>query len=213
MKRCTKCQAEKPLADFVRDKRQAGGFGSWCKACAYEYRRAWAKRNPEAVRASKQRWNRKSGDYFKAYNAEHRERITELDRAWKAANPAKVRSAKKRHYEANRLQWRGYNAIRRARTRGPSVDYEAILERDGYLCHLCGGLVAPADVEFDHVVPLARGGEHTAENIRVTHGVCNRVKGCRSPRTWSGCATTRRARRRSSDAAPRRELLDFLKSA
>jgi len=31
-------------------------------------------------------------------------------------------------------------------------------------------------VEFDHVIPLARGGRHILANIRAVHRHCNRVK-------------------------------------
>ena len=37
MKRCTKCQCEKPLEDFPRNKRTRDGKGSWCRACTAAY--------------------------------------------------------------------------------------------------------------------------------------------------------------------------------
>jgi 5-methylcytosine-specific restriction endonuclease McrA len=54
-------------------------------------------------------------------------------------------------------------------------------------CHICGALtlkqmrgtthlLAP---EIDHVVPLARGGEHTYANTACAHRRCNQAKGAR----------------------------------
>lgn len=42
-------------------------------------------------------------------------------------------------------------------------------------CYLCGEPLADP-VEFDHVIPLARGGHHVLANIKPTHKRCNRRK-------------------------------------
>lgn len=59
-----------------------------------------------------------------------------------------------------------------------------VFDRDGWRCWLCGQLVdrharvphygAPT---MDHVIPLAMGGEHTYENIRCAHFICNSRRG------------------------------------
>jgi 5-methylcytosine-specific restriction endonuclease McrA len=33
--------------------------------------------------------------------------------------------------------------------------------------------VAEEDLHIDHVVPIAKGGSDTAENVAVTHRLCN----------------------------------------
>jgi hypothetical protein len=57
-----------------------------------------------------------------------------------------------------------------------AVDYEAIIRRDGLVCHLCGRSVSRSNVHFDHVIPLSKGGNHTADNIKVAHARCNLSK-------------------------------------
>jgi hypothetical protein len=37
MKRCSKCQCEKPLEDFPKNKATKDGLGSWCRACVAAY--------------------------------------------------------------------------------------------------------------------------------------------------------------------------------
>ena len=45
------------------------------------------------------------------------------------------------------------------------------------VCHICGGEVGSlADLNMDHVIPLARGGTHTYDNIRPSHKRCNQRK-------------------------------------
>lgn len=57
------------------------------------------------------------------------------------------------------------------------VDLGNVLKRDGASCHICKELVEPEELDFDHVVPLSRGGSHTEANIAVSHAHCNRKKG------------------------------------
>ncbi len=49
--------------------------------------------------------------------------------------------------------------------------------RDGFTCQYCGGR---GDLTFDHVVPRARGGRTTWENVVAACGPCNIRKGARS---------------------------------
>lgn len=46
-------------------------------------------------------------------------------------------------------------------------------------CYLCGGPLAGSQMQFDHIVPLTRGGMHCRENLRPTHARCNLRKSSR----------------------------------
>ena len=59
------------------------------------------------------------------------------------------------------------------------VSRDEIAERDNHLCHICGEWVGAQEMTIDHVVPLARGGSHTKDNIKLAHKVCNSRKGAR----------------------------------
>lgn len=63
-----------------------------------------------------------------------------------------------------------------------AVDYTAIYERDGGRCWICNLTVGPLKAaHFDHVIPLAKGGQHAPDNIRVACPACNRRKAGRLP--------------------------------
>lgn len=48
------------------------------------------------------------------------------------------------------------------------------------VCHICTEAIASLDdLHFDHVIPLAKGGPHAAENIRPAHAICNIRKSAR----------------------------------
>jgi hypothetical protein len=51
-----------------------------------------------------------------------------------------------------------------------------VWQRDGGKCVDCG---SRENLEFDHIVPIARGGGNTARNIELLCETCNRKKGAR----------------------------------
>lgn len=59
------------------------------------------------------------------------------------------------------------------------IDRASVIERDGGVCHICGAQPEGADLTIDHVVPLAKGGTHTYENLAVACLSCNCRKGAR----------------------------------
>ena len=50
-----------------------------------------------------------------------------------------------------------------------------VWRRDGGKCVRCGGRER---LEFDHIVPVSKGGSNTARNIELLCETCNRSKGC-----------------------------------
>jgi len=140
-----------------------------------------------------QRWKLKNRERYLAQareymntryrdNPEVRARKHEYD----ARRASEEGRAKKRlYYAANRerlcAKYRDWNANRRARRVNQfiePVDRLVLFERDAGLCGICKEPVGP-DFQVDHVVPLAKGGEHSYANTQVAHPVCNNRKGAR----------------------------------
>lgn len=76
-----------------------------------------------------------------------------------------------------------HDARRRARLREAFVEdftREEIYERDGWICGICEEPIDqslsypdPMSASLDHVMPLARGGEHSRANAQAAHLRCN----------------------------------------
>lgn len=206
MKPCIRCVVTKPLDRFPRDPRQKDGHRNVCKDCSREDPaknrarvKAWAKANPEKANALARKWVKANPERRRQIAREcarrryvvHREKLRAESRvrmrdSYRKDPQRRQQSSKRarrkliaRDPEAYRLTRRVEAAVRRSRKRGAIVgivDYARIRVRDKMRCHLCRLKVKPKQLEFDHVIPLAAGGEHSEANIAVSHARCNRSK-------------------------------------
>lgn len=53
----------------------------------------------------------------------------------------------------------------------------SIYKRDGYRCRICGRSGKFADLEIDHIKPIAKGGKSTYNNLQTLCTRCNKMKG------------------------------------
>lgn len=92
---------------------------------------------------------------------------------------------KRKHYKKKDLR------RRKALTGGDfTILLEDLYERDNGVCWLCGKNCDWSDYEIvdetfvagnqypsiDHVIPLAKGGTHTWDNVKLAHRICNSIK-------------------------------------
>ena len=117
---------------------------------------------------------------------------------------------------------------RRAAKRGAgSVRFtrRSIFERDGWKCWICEKPVDKSGADkdlrpsLDHVIPLAKGGQHHPDNCRCAHWVCNSKRVTLPPRGFSfpllfsfdpphiDVATLDRRRRWRAEKQKRREAI------
>ncbi|MBU3967659.1 MAG: HNH endonuclease [Euryarchaeota archaeon] len=54
-----------------------------------------------------------------------------------------------------------------------------VVRRDNNQCQICGRTLKDSDIEFDHIIPISKGGSSEENNIRVTCLDCNRNKSCK----------------------------------
>lgn len=109
-------------------------------------------------------------------------------RKWYDVSKVTERARIYKYSKENPQRMRMYRRNRRARKK--SAESEKYLESDilhiyGIECHICQetiDLSAPKKVgttgwekglHLDHVIPLAKGGSDTVDNVRPAHGICN----------------------------------------
>ncbi|AFK55013.1 MAG: HNH endonuclease [Tistrella sp.] len=65
--------------------------------------------------------------------------------------------------------------------RRPAFTRFNVFLRDRFRCQYCGRRFATEELTFDHVVPRARGGTTTWQNVVTACTACNTAKGARTP--------------------------------
>ncbi|MBA2702705.1 MAG: HNH endonuclease [Blastocatellia bacterium] len=154
---------------------------------AHENTRKWRTANPEKAKEIDRKWNaanpKKSVEKTIKWQKANPEKKREYDRKWRAAHPeqarASVRICGRKWKDANPDRVREGGVKRRALKLGAvvgEVELAFIWQRDKGICYLCGNTIEPKDCHFDHVIPLSKGGAHTADNLRATHSWCNLTK-------------------------------------
>ena len=116
---------------------------------------------------------------------EEPEKVRAEQRAKRAAKPEVYRAHTERWRRDNLDVYaekaRRNNRERQARIAGAEVvekvDPLVVLEIADGECGICGGDVDPLSFHVDHIVPVARGGEHSYANTQPAHPRCNIEKG------------------------------------
>lgn len=196
VKRCVDCHKEKPLSEFYANGK--GRYHSKCNTCEKaikkteydanpeKYRAAAlesARKHPERTRARFKRWYTTHTEHLTRYRKErhvvHREKFLAVDRIRHIKNAEQERLYRIAHRAeaAERAQRR--RALQRNAPRVEKIKRLSIIERDKWTCYLCGQICTTTTVSLDHVVPLFRGGSHTADNLRVACRSCNSRKGAK----------------------------------
>ncbi len=73
----------------------------------------------------------------------------------------------------------GASETKEPREEGRHISRKVMLQvvrRDGHICQCCRVNVPDDEIEFDHVIPVAKGGPTSVSNIRVLCRKCNRKK-------------------------------------
>ncbi|MFI1485774.1 HNH endonuclease [Streptomyces sp. NPDC020747] len=133
--------------------------------CKRRFNAARSRETMRRVRAGE------SGERYRDYDRKSQRRRLETVGHWRVVYPER----------ASRV-----DALRRMRVQAATVEDFAprdVYERDGWVCQLCLLGIDPAvawpdsmSPSVDHVVPLAKGGEHSMANAQAAHLGCNSRK-------------------------------------
>lgn len=151
------------------------------------YLSEWKASNPDAHRD----WAAQNLDHLADYAKTRRAHLREIDPEWVAHEAEMRRDWKERNREKSRkaiARWKRdhpeYGQQKRGRRRARLLNAEIndltiaewreILETWQYKCAYCD--TEPEVLTLDHVVPLARGGNHTRTNVVPACFDCNSRK-------------------------------------
>jgi 5-methylcytosine-specific restriction endonuclease McrA len=160
------------------------------RAKQFEYKRRWAAKNRDKVRAAAARYRERHPDRCKkwkaAWNSKNKQKVNAYNRAWQKRNPDKFRAANRLwRYRYPELA-REHERLRRMRKRARRMHAEGdaslrqlkalIFASIGKNCGYCGTILKRDSISLDHVVPLAKGGKNDMANINPVCRPCNLLK-------------------------------------
>lgn len=114
----------------------------------------------------------------------------EAGRRWREANPEKVKQIREAYRAARPEVDRAANAKRRAAKNGargqmsPGIELKLLKLQKGK-CANCSCCLAKSGHHLDHVMPLARGGDHVDANAQLLCPTCNVKKHAKDPIDWA----------------------------
>lgn len=192
-KMCTVCKITKPLDGFYRTKHGLYGRESRCIPCFKQLNKVARQKHMQAhpevwrERNAKKRAGltpEQLSEYRRRYRERHPEKVSEANRLARAKSPEKYREQRKRWQNQNPEKWAAIlnNAQHRHRANKLEAevsdftwqDWQELKVQYQGRCAYCG--IKPKILTQDHVIPLARGGNHTKANIVPACVPCNSKK-------------------------------------
>ncbi len=182
---CTKCHVDKPLGAFRERSRGLYGRSSHCTECEraagksrrtgprreelLELRRKqWAEteRTPEQREAAKVR--------FKTWYGSNKSRHQASMRRWVRRNPEAFKAIQKKYLVKSPVHVRRRAHFLKVERTLTAAQWREILEAFNHCCAYC--LRGDLPMTQDHMIPVSKGGAHSASNVVPACKSCNSRK-------------------------------------
>ena len=176
MKRCSKCNVDKPLTVFSKCAANKDGLNRWCKECSKAAKKEWYEKNAEAEKA-------KAMQYHYENYEKNKEIKIKNSHEWQKNNRERYREIAKRCYEKTKHKKFAWQALARAAKRNavPKWINEELKQeiQKFYIDARSRTKETGINYEVDHIVPLMGEnvcGLHVPWNLRVITRYENRSK-------------------------------------
>ena len=192
MKKCAKCNSEKPLSNFSNDKKSKDGKMSNCKECMKShFKKYYTKNKKEHIQRQKDKYNNdpvykeKQNEASRQHYYDNREWYRKKSDEWGKNNPDRIRELSRERYRRlsrtdgqYRLESSTRNKILQALNNYLTNQIDSIIPELGcrmsYYCQFLQSQFYPEMSwdnrntvwEIDHIVPTSYGGSFHYTNTR-----------------------------------------------
>lgn len=152
-----------------------------------DYAKSYREQNAQRCRDVAKRWRESNQDYLAASKREYARRRPEVGRQsqikWRSINPEAER-AKGKKWALNNSDKRAAGASRRRATQLKATpatfsEFDEFVIQEAHAARLRRQHITGYPWHVDHMIPLARGGQHVFSNIQVIPAFMNSSKGAR----------------------------------
>lgn len=167
---CTKCEKEKNISEFSKDKRKSDKLSVWCKRCSNENSKNYYLKNRSIMLE-------KSKEYNKTYREENKEKIKELNKKYRETHKEEIKKYRKKYEESHKIDTRKSNL--KCKFGMTLDDYNKKLKEQKYVCAICGQKETAIDSRYNKIKLLAVDHNHETGQIReLLCNKCNHGLGC-----------------------------------
>lgn len=193
-KKCPKCNTVKDLDEFYKNRTKKDGHTVYCKACISAYSKEYHSTHKEECRERLNKWRNENREYVRQRDRDYYKNTLDAqhakDKRYRDSHPQERAEHNKNYRESHREYFHNKVRERRALKNSTSdgtitVEFESklLLEQKG-TCAYCGCDLSETGMHLDHIIPLSRGGTHTASNVHWVCPRCNLSKGNKLESEW-----------------------------
>ena len=208
-KKCNKCGEVKGIECYCKKGKRKDGSQMYrpeCLSCNRAYGREHRQKNRESIKESKKKYRQKNRESIKEYQKEYYQNNKEYQKEYYQNIKEAKKAYQKEYYQNNkevvkevkkaygqtpkgRAISKSSGGKRRAIELGApySVDlsnqYLLTKQLLNNKCAYCGVILIDTE-ELEHIVPLAKGGTHTPDNIVCSCKACNSSKWAHPMEQW-----------------------------
>lgn len=166
-KQCSKCEGNRCVLSFSRDKYKSSGLKSDCKQCVKEFKDA---KRGEINSQSRDYYRRNAGEIIKktsSYRVNHIEWAKSYSKKYRESTDPDHKAALQSNERARRHKAEGFITAR---------EWKDLKDQYNHTCLKCGRKEPSVQLTVDHVTPLSKGGSNWIDNIQPLCITCNKER-------------------------------------
>ena len=172
MKHCRKCEVPLVVGDNWTASQVKQGKRR-CRDCVNARARAYRRANAEKIKAYNAKYYKANPEKIKALQSEYAKANRGKINAYRKANPGKIKAYYKANAEKLRADAKEYTKANRGKMNAKNAKRRALIKKQtpSWYDHEMVTEIYETAAEFgyhvDHIVPLAKGGLHSHENLQL----------------------------------------------
>jgi hypothetical protein len=214
LKRCPHCERWLPLGCFGKDQSTPDKLKYWCKECLNASSKKYKQNHKQEMDEYNHRYYNNNPEYWQKHHKQHPEQVKKAQEKYKEnnfehykkyhqnykqTNKEKIKLQHYAYYQTEAGKMSARNAAHKRRilllNTPPHLVLSTTEEAKFYKepnCAYCkclltepvGKIYCPTDRTIDHVVPLSKKGQHSANNVVPCCKHCNLSKGNKDADLW-----------------------------